>query len=103
MQHLSKTRLTVLAFVALMPSLLKRSCYRLCFGYKIGKRVRIGLSIIDARECRIDDDVRIGHLNLMVRLNKLEIDDHVRIGHLNIIRGGDEVKLARYSEIIRMN
>jgi serine acetyltransferase len=29
--------------------------------------------------------------------------NHVRIGHLNIIRGGDEVRLGQYSEIIRMN
>jgi len=65
--------------------------------------VRIGLSIIDTRECRIDDDVQIGHLNLIIRVKKLEIGDHVRIGHLNIIRGGDEVQLGRYSEIIRMN
>jgi acetyltransferase-like isoleucine patch superfamily enzyme len=103
MQHLSKSRLTVLAFIAMLPSFLKRSCYRWFFGYKIGKRVRIGLSIIDTRECRIDDDVQIGHLNLIIRVKKLEIGDHVRIGHLNIIRGGDEVQLGRYSEIIRMN
>ena len=103
MQRLSKSRLTMLAFIALLPSFLKRSCYRWFFGYQIGKRVRIGLSIIDARECRIDDDVQIGHFNLMVRLKKLGIDDHVRIGHLNIIRGGDEVHLGRYAEIIRMN
>jgi acetyltransferase-like isoleucine patch superfamily enzyme len=103
MQHLSKSRLTVLAFIALLPSFLKRSCYRWFFGYKIGKRVRIGLSIIDTRECRIDDDVQIGHLNLIIRVKKLGIGDHVRIGHLNIIRGGDEVQLGRYSEIIRMN
>ena len=103
MQHLSKSRLTVLALVALLPSFLKRPCYRLFFGYQIGKRVRIGLSIIDARKCRIDDDVKIGHLNLIIRVQQLEIGDHVRIGHLNIIRGGDEVHLGRYSEIIRMN
>lgn len=103
MQHLSKSRLTVLAFIALLPSFLKRSCYRWFFGYQIGKRVRIGLSIIDTRECRIDDDVQIGHLNLIIRVKKLEIGEHVRIGHLNIIRGGDQVQLGRYSEIIRMN
>jgi len=103
MQRLSKSRLTLLAGVALLPSFLKRPCYRLFFGYQIGKRVRIGLSIIYARECRIEDDVQIGHLNLIVRVKKLEIGDHVRIGHLNIIRGGDEVHLGRYSEIIRMN
>jgi len=59
MQRLSKSRIAVLASIALLPSLLKRPCYRLFFGYKIGKRVRIGLSIIDARDCRIDDDVRL--------------------------------------------
>lgn len=103
MQRLSRPRLTALALIALLPSFLKRPCYRLFFGYRIGKRVRIGLSIIDATECRIDDDVKIGHLNLIIRVKKLEIGDHVRIGHLNIIRGGDEVRLGRYAEIIRMN
>lgn len=103
MRRLSKPRLTVLALIALLPSFLKRSCYRLFFGYKIGKRVRIGISIIDAGECVIDDDVKIGHLNIVVRVKRLEIGNHVRIGHLNMIRGGDEVHLGRYSEIIRMN
>ena len=103
MQRLSKSRLTMLAFIALLPSFLKRLSYRLFFGYQIGKRVRIGLSIIDVRECSIADDVHIGHFNLIIRLKKLEICDHVKIGHLNIIRGGDEVHLGRYSEIIRMN
>jgi acetyltransferase-like isoleucine patch superfamily enzyme len=103
MQHLSKSRLIVLACIAPLPSFLKRPCYRLFFGYKIGRHVRIGLSVIDAGECRIADDVQIGHFNLIIRVKKLKIDDHVRIGHLNIIRGGDEVHLGRYSENIRMN
>jgi len=103
MHRLTKSRVIMLAFVALLPSFLKRSCYRIFFGYQIGKRVRIGLSIIDAKECRIDDDVTIGHGNVVIRVKKLEIGDHVRIGHLNIIRGGEEVKLGRYAEILRMN
>ncbi len=103
MKRLSKSRLTVLALIALLPSFLKRPCYRLFFGYQIGKRVRIGLSIIDVSDCRIDDDVQIGHFNLIIRVKRLEINEHVRIGHLNMIRGGDEVHLGRYSEIIRMN
>jgi acetyltransferase-like isoleucine patch superfamily enzyme len=100
---MSKLRLAVLAAMALLPSFLKRPCYRLCFGYRIGKRVRIGLSLIDARECVIDDDVRIGHLNVVIGVKKLTVGDHVRIGHLNILRGGDEISLGRYAEIIRMN
>jgi len=103
MHQVSKLRLVALAIISLFPSFLKRPTYRLFFGYQIGKRVRIGLSIIDAKECRIDDDVKIGHLNVVIRVKKLAIGDHVKIGHLNLIRGGDEVKLGRYSEIIRMN
>lgn len=103
MQRTSKFRFLMLALVGLLPSFLKRPLYRLGFGYIVGKRVRIGFSIIDARECSIDDDVQIGHLNLMIGVQKLSIGDHVRIGYLNIIRGGDEVRLGRYSEIIRTN
>src|SRR6185503_1605223 len=103
MHHTSKFRLALLALIALLPSFLKRPSYRLFFGYRVGKRVRIGFSVIDARECVIDDDVRIGHLNVVIGVGKLNVGDHARIGHLNIIRGGDEVHLGRYSEIMRMN
>jgi acetyltransferase-like isoleucine patch superfamily enzyme len=103
MQRTSRSRLLVLALFALLPSFLKRSFYRWFFGYRIGKRVRIGVSIIDAGACVIEDDVRIGHLNVITRVEKLRIGDHAHIGHLNIIRGGSEVSLGRYCEIIRMN
>src|SRR5215470_1633908 len=99
----SRSRLLVLAALAILPSFLKRPLYRLFFGYKIGKRVHIGVSLIDARDCTIEDDVTIGHLNVITRVEKLTIKDHARIGHLNVIRGGDEVSLGRYCEIIRMN
>jgi acetyltransferase-like isoleucine patch superfamily enzyme len=98
-----KFRLLMLASIALLPSFLKRPCYRLFFGYKIGKRVRIGLSLLDARECAIEDDVSIGHFNVFIGVGSLTIGDHVRIGHLNILRGGDEITLGRYSEIMRLN
>ena len=103
MPRTSKLRLAVLGLVGLLPSFLMRPCYRLFFGYRIGKRVRIGFSVVDARECSIGDDTTIGHLNLVIGVKKLTIGDHVRIGHLNIFRGGDEIRLGRYAEIIRMN
>ena len=93
----------MLGLIALLPSFLKRPSYRLLFGYHVGKRVRIGLSIMDARECTLEDDVQIGHFNIVIGVKKLSIGDHVKIGYLNIIRGGDEVRLGRYSEIMRMN
>jgi acetyltransferase-like isoleucine patch superfamily enzyme len=103
MNRTSNFKLALLACIALLPSFLKRPCYRLFFGYRIGKRVKVGFSIIDARECQIDDDVQIGHLNVVIGVKQLSLGDHVRIGHLNIIRGGDEVKLGRFSEILRLN
>jgi len=103
MHRVSKFRLFVLALIAPLPSFLMRPCYRLFFGYQIGKRVHFGFSIIDAAECQIEDDVRVGHLNVIIGVQSLTIGDHVRIGHLNIIRGGAEVRLGRYSEIMRMN
>ena len=92
-----------MALLAVLPSPVMRPLYRLFFGYRIGKRVKIGFSIIDAQNCSIADDVAIGHLNIFTRIENLNIKDHVRIGHLNIIRGGHEVSLGRYAEIIRMN
>ena len=103
MHGTSRFRLVALAFIGTLPSFLKRPLYRSCFGYKIGKRVRVGFSVIDARECSLADDVQIGHFNLVIGVKKLTVGDHVRIGYLNIIRGGDEVRLGRYSEIIRTN
>jgi acetyltransferase-like isoleucine patch superfamily enzyme len=103
MQTTSRARFLTLAVFAFVPSFIKRPLYRLFFGYRIGKRVKIGLSVIDAGSCTIHDDVRIGHFNVITRVGQLTIKDHVRIGHLNVIRGGDEVSLGRYCEIIRMN
>lgn len=103
MGRTNRIRLLSLAVMSIFPSVLKKPLYRFCFGYRIGKRVRIGVTIIDARECSIADDVRIGHLNVFTQIESLSIGDHVRIGHLNIIRGGEEVSIGRYAEIIRLN
>jgi acetyltransferase-like isoleucine patch superfamily enzyme len=103
MHRTGKFRLLVLACIALLPSFLKRPCYRLFFGYRIGKRVKVGISILDAKNCEIGDDSVIGHFNIVIAVESLTLGDHVRIGFLNIIRGGAEVNLGRYSELIRMN
>ncbi|MBC7899630.1 MAG: hypothetical protein H7070_06205 [Saprospiraceae bacterium] len=98
-----KLKLAALACVAILPSGLARVGLRLFFGYKIGKNVRIGFSIIDADECVIGDNVSIGHLNIFTGIGKLSIGEHSRIGVLNIVRGGDEVNIGRYCEILRLN
>ncbi|MEP6922997.1 MAG: hypothetical protein ABI954_00915 [Pyrinomonadaceae bacterium] len=98
-----KFGLLLLACCAPLPSWLKRPIYRHLFGYKIGKRVSIGLTLLDAQGCTIDDDVSIGHFNIFIGIEKLYIGDHARIGHLNILRGGSEISLGRYTEILRFN
>jgi acetyltransferase-like isoleucine patch superfamily enzyme len=40
---------------------------------------------------------------VFIGVGRLTIGDHARIGHLNIVRGGAEVRIGRYAEIIRMN
>ena len=102
-RRVSRLRLVALAIVALLPSFLKRPSYRFFFGYKIGRRVSIGLTILDANRCVIEDDVRVGHLNVVIGVGELKIGEHARIGHLNILRGGERIELGRYSEIIRLN
>lgn len=98
-----RLRVVVLGLIALCPAGAKPTLYRLLLGYRVGARVRIGASIIDAASVDIGDDVVIGHGNVIWRVGALTIGDHARIGHLNVIRGGAEVRLGRYVEILRRN
>ena len=96
-------RLLLHTGVAILPWWLKNPLYRHLFGYRIGRRVRIGFSPLAVSQCTIGDDTRIGHLNLFWRTKELRIEDHVRIGHLNLFRGGDLIHLERFVEIFRAN
>lgn len=100
---MAKIRLSILAVIAILPSWLKRPLYRLLFGYKIGKGVKIGVTLLDAKECVIGDNVSVGHLNVFIGIASLKIGEHSKIGHLNVFRGGEEISLGRYSEILRLN
>jgi acetyltransferase-like isoleucine patch superfamily enzyme len=91
--RVGKFRLAVSAGIAILPSFLKRPLYRGLFGYRVGKGVRIGFSIIAVRNCDIADGTTIGHLNLFLGTERLTIGERVRIGYLNIIRGGSDVSI----------
>lgn len=96
-------RLFVLVVVALSPGPLKRALYRLLFGYRIGRGVRLGISLLDAREVRLDEGAVIGHLNLIVRVGSLTMGRHSRVETLNILRGGERITLGAYATVMRMN
>ena len=99
----SKLKFVLHVMIAMLPSFVKTPIYRLLFGYDIGKKVRIGFSVIYADMCVIEDNTSIGNLNLFVGTSNLRIGEHSKIGHLNIFRGGDEINIGRYTEIIRLN
>jgi acetyltransferase-like isoleucine patch superfamily enzyme len=99
----SRIRMAFLACMAVLPSFLKCSLYRVFFGYRIGKGVKIGLSLIDAGTCEIGDGTVIGHFNLIIGVGCFKAGDHVHIGHFNVFRGGDEISLGRYVEVQRFN
>ena len=68
--------------------------FRRLRGYRIGRRATVGVSVLAAREVILGDGVRMGHLNAVVRVNRLEAGSPVRIGALDIIRGGERVSLG---------
>jgi len=96
-------RLALLAVLGALPGVLKRPLYRGLFGYRIGRGVRIGFVLLDAREVDLGDGTEIGHLNLITRVGRLVTGPHVRIGSLNIIRGGESVTFGDYAEVMRLN
>jgi acetyltransferase-like isoleucine patch superfamily enzyme len=98
-----RLRLALLAAIAFLPSALKKPLYRSLFGYRIGRGVRIGLVLLDAGEVDLGEGTEIGHLNLVLRVGRLATGTRVRIGPLNIIRGGEEVRLGDYAEVMRLN
>jgi acetyltransferase-like isoleucine patch superfamily enzyme len=96
-------RLSVLVVLALLPGFLKRPLYRFVFGYRIGRNVHLGLSLLDAREVHLADGAEIGHLNLILRVGRLELGKKARVETLNILRGGERITLGAYATVMRLN
>lgn len=99
-----KLKLALGLAIALLPSWLKIPIYRIFYGYRIGRGVRIGLSLFsEVGHCEIGDRVRIGSGNAFYRVGSLRIGDEARIGYLNLFRGGDRIDIGPYSTILRQN
>ena len=96
-------RLIGLAMAGILPGFLKIPVFRLVFGYRIGRGVRIGVSLVDAREVDLGDGTRIGHFNAILRVGRVETGRHARIGTLNLIRGGERVRIGDYASVMRFN
>jgi acetyltransferase-like isoleucine patch superfamily enzyme len=89
--------------LALTPSWVKIPIYRRVFGFDIGKNVRIGHSVLDVRELKLEDGARIGHGNVLTATQRVSLGRAAEIGHFNIIRGGNAVRLDDYAWVMRFN
>jgi acetyltransferase-like isoleucine patch superfamily enzyme len=98
-----RLRLSLLVVLGLLPGFAKKALYRSLFGYRIGPRVRIGLTLLDAGAVELAEGTHLGHFNLITRVQHLQTGREVRINTLNIVRGGERVVLGDYSEVMRFN
>ncbi len=83
-------RMLLLLVPLALPSSLKRVWYRRVMGWRVGRRVRIGLSYLDARQVEIADDVRIGHFNVVRSVAKLVVGRGTTVANWNVFAGAKE-------------
>ncbi|MBI3650444.1 MAG: hypothetical protein HY231_05285 [Acidobacteria bacterium] len=96
-------RIFGLLCAAVLPNILKRPVYRLCFGFRIGRNVRIGMAFLDCARLVIDDNARIATGVVFWQCGEVQIGKHAIIGWLNLFRGGKSIYLGDYSLVIRQN
>ena len=92
-----------LIVISVLPGFLKRLCYRRLFGYRIGRKVRIGLAYLDCQRLVIGDNTRIGHGVVFWGGGDCRIGSNVVIGPLNLFRGGDVIELGDWAMVLRLN
>jgi acetyltransferase-like isoleucine patch superfamily enzyme len=71
----------------LLPLPLKLLIYRRIMGWQIGQNVRIGFSYIDADQISIDENVYIGHFNVIRCVKQLQIGKNSRMTNFNQLFG----------------
>jgi hypothetical protein len=79
-----KINLFLLCIIALMPNRIKCAYYRYICKATIHSGVWIGVSIIQARHIILEEDVRIGHFNIVTNLQRFHLAKKSRIDSWNI-------------------
>jgi len=83
----SRLRIIAAALIAPLPWFLKRPLLQSLLGYRLHATARIGLSLIAAEQVELGEGARIGHLNVVRGLWRLELGPHAIIAQLNWITG----------------
>lgn len=94
-------RYTRSVFLLLLPSPLIR-LFAPVLSIKMGKRAKIGWSIILADKLEMGPNTKIGHGNL-VKCRAISLEHNARIGHLNRIKGRIHIQLNENSAIGNFN
>jgi len=81
------SRLFIATLLAPLPWFLKRPLMQSLLGYRLHPQSHIGLSLIAAGEVELGEGARIGHLNIVKGLSRLELGAHSIIAQLNWITG----------------
>jgi acetyltransferase-like isoleucine patch superfamily enzyme len=81
----TKLRAVILSLVSFLPSFIKISIYRIFFGAKIGRGVRIGFgALLIFKTLELGDDSRIGAISI-IRVKDIRLGQRVKIGILTRI------------------
>ena len=99
----ARLRLAGLVLTAFLPQPAKRLAYKWAFGYRIGKGVRIGVTLLDCDHLNIDDYASVGHGTVFWQCGTVSIGTRAIVGPLNLFRGGREIVLGEYSQVMRLN
>lgn len=99
---MKKIKIIIVSFCTLLlPSFILRVVLRL-FGFKIGNGVKIGFSIIKSNTIILENNVKIGHFNLILN-DKIHLKEDSIIGYLNILKGPFSVLLDNKAAIGNKN
>ena len=75
------------AILVVFPWFLKRPLLQLFFGYKLHSSAKIGFSWIYPDHLIMDENSKIGHINVAIHLNKIHLMNGAKIGRGNWITG----------------
>lgn len=88
----------IAALIGIIPSNpIKCFLYRTALGYKIGKNVKVGFSLINCDSCSIGDNVKIGNFN-NICCRKFEAGDNAHFGNLIWATPGQNLELENIQE-----
>ncbi|MFZ4796133.1 MAG: acyltransferase [Bacteroidia bacterium] len=82
--------------LVLFPWFLKRILLQFLFGYKLHKTARIGFSWIFPEQLIMEENSKIGHLNVAINLNKIHLMSGAKIGRSNWITGFSLIQKSKH-------